>query len=59
MKMLLFNQFFVSDKVYLLLSLVFMTYCNCEVSKPPNRFLTHIFNKYGSNGVISFEVSMI
>lgn len=26
-----------------------------EISKKPNRFLTHIFNKYGSNGVINFE----
>ncbi len=28
-----------------------------EISKKPNRFLTHIFNKYGSHGVINFEVS--
>lgn len=28
-----------------------------EMSKKPNRFLTHIFNKYGSHGVINFEVS--
>lgn len=32
---------------------------NGEVSKRSNRYLAHIFNKYGSHGTINFEVSKI
>lgn len=54
----MFKNVFVFGAAYLLfISVVILNYCNCEISKKPDRFLTHIFNKYGSNGTISFEVS--
>ena len=32
---------------------------NGEISKKQNRYLVHLFNKYGSQGTMSFEVSRL
>lgn len=37
---------------------LFLRFTNGEVGrKSSNRYLKHIFNKYGSHGTINFEVS--
>lgn len=42
-----------------------MIYClvlqsgHCEIAHKSNRFLSHLFHKYGSHGTISFEVSVL
>lgn len=37
---------------------ILINFGQCELQQRPNRYLAHLFNKYGSHGTISFEVNI-
>lgn len=47
-----------SNLIRVLFLLILSTFAinKCEASKKYNRYLAHIFNKYGSGGTMPFEV---